>query len=84
MKSAEDSILEYLQDMFGQSIDINIDTTLDADLGLDSLDIIELSIKLESDADIHIHDQFDEKCDWGSQTVGDLIKHVKDKGQRHG
>lgn len=84
MKSARDSILEYLQDMFGQTIDINNDTTLDSDLGLDSLDLVELSIKLQDDADIYIHDQFDEKCDWGSQTVGDLIKHVEDKGQHLG
>jgi len=43
-----------------------------ADLGVDSLDVVELVMELEEELDIDIPDDVAER----SQTVGDVLRHI--------
>lgn len=58
-----------------QSEEIELKTSLIADLGADSLDIVELSMALEERFEIEIPDEDAEKM----VTVGDVVNYVENK-----
>lgn len=52
---------------------INMDSMIVDDLGADSLDVVELIMRLEEKFSIEIPDEEAEKI----QTVGDAVKHIE-------
>lgn len=72
-----DDISQYIiskikSDHTGDHADINIEHRFDEDLGLDSLDLVELSMEVEEKYDILINDQALEKL----KTVKDMVDYV--------
>ena len=55
--------------------DINMDANLSDDLGIDSLDFVELSMEIEGEFNIIIADSDMA----GIKTVGDIVKLVESK-----
>lgn len=80
MISIRESIMMYLREMFDKQMVIDDDTRLDEDLGMDSLDVIELSGHIENDTGLYLED-VDLDLVWTMETVGDLIKYVENKGK---
>lgn len=64
--------------MFDKSIPISDDTLLDDDLGMDSLDVIELSHAIENDTGIYLDDSEIDMV-WTMKTLGELIAFVESK-----
>ena len=55
---------------------ITMDTNFEEDLGVDSLDIVELSMALEEEFDIG---EMSEEDLAGIKTVGDLVRYLQGK-----
>ena len=57
-----------------QSI-ISEGSSITADLGADSLDLVDLAMSIEDEFDIELSDEALEKI----KTVGDLVSYIEDK-----
>ena len=71
-------ILEKLQTLIADQLgvdgnSITMDTNFEEDLGVDSLDIVELSMALEEEFDIEIPDEEVENI----KEVGDIVKYIE-------
>jgi acyl carrier protein len=72
----QDNVIRCIADQVGiDESKITPDMRLDDDLGLDSLDIVELSMELEDFFDIQIPDPLPVEC----RTVADLVALIKRK-----
>lgn len=72
--SVRDTALKTIADMLGvNTADITDDSRLDADLGADSLDQVEIVVALESEFEIEISDADADAAD----TAGKLIALVE-------
>ena len=74
-------ILEKLQSLIADQLgvsgaSITMDTNFEEDLGVDSLDIVELSIALEEEFDIG---EMSEEDLAAVNTVGDLVRYLQGK-----
>ncbi len=58
--------------------EIKMESNFQTDLGADSLDVVELVMKIEEEFDIEVPDQDAEKI----QTVGDAVEYIKAKLQK--
>lgn len=71
-----EKIKDLLVDQLGVDEDeISMGTSLMEDLGIDSLDLVELIMAIEQEFDIEIPDEDVE----GIHTVGDVVNYVKQK-----
>ena len=71
------SVTEILSDVLAvKKKDINIDSTFEDDLGADSLDMVEITMRLEDEYDVVIDDDRAE----GIKTVGDCVGYLRDLG----
>lgn len=73
-----ESILEQVVNKLSEYLQVDksritAETDIKADLGADSLTVVELLFALESEYDITIPDEVVEKL----QTVGDLVKYLE-------
>ncbi|MCH8044128.1 MAG: acyl carrier protein [Planctomycetes bacterium] len=67
-------------DVLGVTLDrITPDTTL-ADLGADSLDLVELVMELDEEFDISIPDDVAQRI----QTIGDLMRYIEQQRRKPG
>ena len=57
--------------------EITMDSSLVEDLGIDSLDFVDIVMSLEDEFDT----EFPEEDMAGIQTVGDIVKYIEDKIQ---
>lgn len=74
MASVEEKVKAIIVDQLGvNEADVTPDAHFVDDLGADSLDTVELVMKLEEDFDIEIPDEDAEKI----QTVQDAIDYIK-------
>lgn len=76
----EAEILKKLQEIIEEQLSVPPDqikpeAKFQDDLGADSLDVVELVMKIEETFDIEVPDEDAEKI----QTVGDAVKYIKDK-----
>ena len=74
-------ILEKLRSLIADQLgvdssNITMDTNFEEDLGVDSLDIVELSMALEEEFDIG---EIDEEDLSGLKTVGDCVRYLSSK-----
>ena len=74
-------ILEKLQSLIADQLGVDgntitMDTNFEEDLGVDSLDIVELSMALEEEFDIG---EMSEEDLAGIKTVGDLVRYLQGK-----
>ena len=74
-------ILEKLRSLIADQLgvdssNITMDTNFEEDLGVDSLDIVELSMALEEEFDIG---EIDEEDLAGLKTVGDCVRYLSSK-----
>ncbi|MCI5689674.1 MAG: acyl carrier protein [Clostridiales bacterium] len=74
-------ILEKLQSLIADQLgvagsNITMDTNFEEDLGVDSLDIVELSLALEEEFDI---EEMSEEDLASIKTVGDLVHYLQSK-----
>ena len=74
-------ILEKLQSLIADQLgvdgsNITMDTNFEEDLGVDSLDIVELSMALEEEFDIG---EIDEEDLAALKTVGDCVRYLNGK-----
>lgn len=70
----EDQVKEIIVEQLGvDEADVKMESHFVDDLGADSLDTVELVMKLEEDFDIEIPDEDAEKI----QTVRDAIDYIK-------
>ena len=72
-------ILEKLQSLIADQLGIDgsgitMDTNFEEDLGVDSLDIVELSLALEEEFDIG---EMSEEDLASIKTVGDLVRYLQ-------
>jgi acyl carrier protein len=72
MSDTESTVLATIKAYTGQRADVRTEDRLE-DLGIDSLDRVELAIELEERLDIEIDDDAIEQV----TTVGDLIKALE-------
>ncbi|MBO5395777.1 MAG: acyl carrier protein [Clostridia bacterium] len=70
-----DKIKELLEELFAEEIDLSPDMYLMRDLGLDSLDIVELVLEIEDTYEIEIDEEEREKI----RTVADLVNAVESR-----
>ena len=64
-------INKMITDTYGHR-EVTIDTKLENDLGIDSLDIVELCMDIEIEFDIEFNEEYDNQ--WGAvETVQDII-----------
>ena len=80
-KEQFDMILEKLQSLIADQLGVDgntitMDTNFEEDLGVDSLDIVELSMALEEEFDIG---EMSEEDLAGIKTVGDLVRYLQGK-----
>lgn len=72
-------IFEKVRDIIMEQLNVDEDAvTMEAtfaDLGADSLDIVELVMAIEEGFDVQIDDEDVEKI----ATVGDIVEHLKDR-----
>jgi acyl carrier protein len=68
---AEDAVIRALENMVAQGTELDRNALL-YDLGLDSLDVIEMIMDIEDDLGIYIKDEDACKC----ETVGQLIDFI--------
>ena len=72
MKSLLNNINIVLRNRGRKEIDeINFDTNLRTDLGFDSLDLAELTVRIENDTDVDIF------SDGIVETVGDIMTKIE-------
>lgn len=57
-KELEEKVLDILREQLGYYEDIQLETKLKDDTSFDSLDVLEVSFKIEDKFDIHIEDDF--------------------------
>ena len=74
-------ILEKLQTLIADQLGVDgngitMDTNFEEDLGVDSLDIVELSMSLEEEFDIG---EMSEEDLASIKTVGDLVNYLQSK-----
>lgn len=74
-------ILEKLQSLIADQLgvagsNITMDTNFEEDLGVDSLDIVELSLAMEEEFDI---EEMSEEDLASIKTVGDLVHYLQSK-----
>lgn len=70
-----EEIADIIAEQFGVDADtITADTTFEADLGADSIDIVELSMALE---DEYAVGEMSEEDLAGISTVGDLVQYIQ-------
>ena len=80
-KEHVDMILEKLQTLIADQLGVDgngitMDTNFEEDLGVDSLDIVELSMALEEEFDIG---EMSEEDLASIKTVGDLVNYLQSK-----
>lgn len=68
-------IKEMIEDILREETEISPETRLIADLGFDSLDIVELVFDLEDEYEIEITEEEREKI----RTVADLVNVIESK-----
>ena len=73
--TVQHAVYSYLNEILPE-IEMNPSLTLVGDLGLDSLDIVEMTMMLEEKLDVVIHDG---DAILESETVGELIDAIKNK-----
>lgn len=71
-------VLEKVKAILSEQFDveedsINTDTSIENDLGADSLDVVDLLMSLEDEFEIEIPDEEIENI----TTVGDLVKYIE-------
>ena len=71
----EDRIREMIKNQLG--IELTDESRMVDDLGMDSLDVVELVIAFEEEFGVEISDEDAEK--W--KTVGDVIKYLEEKNK---
>ena len=74
-------ILEKLKSLIAEQLgveetNLSMDTNFEEDLGVDSLDIVELSMALEEEFDIG---EMSEEDLASIKTVGDLVRYLQGK-----
>ncbi len=76
MPTVQETVFEYLNEIAEKGVTVTNDLKLIDDLGLDSLDVVEMTIHIEEKLGITIDD---DNAVTGSSTVGDLIETIKTK-----
>ena len=72
-----EKLCDLISEQFGVEADtITMETTFTADLGADSLDIVELSMALEEEFGVS---EMSEEDIAGIATVGDLVTYLQNK-----
>jgi acyl carrier protein len=72
--SVEKKVKEIVAEQLGKDVnDITIQASFIDDLGADSLDIVELVMKMEEEFGIEIPDEDAEKI----KTVNDVVEYIK-------
>jgi len=72
--SVEKKVKEIVAEQLGKDVnDITIQASFIDDLGADSLDIVELVMKMEEEFGIEIPDEEAEKI----KTVNDVVEYIK-------
>jgi acyl carrier protein len=72
--SVEKKVKEIVAEQLGKGVnDITIQASFIDDLGADSLDIVELVMKMEEEFGIEIPDEDAEKI----KTVNDVVEYIK-------
>lgn len=81
MKSIKQKVIRIVQEQLDdKSVLINDETTLLADLGFDSLDIVEIEITLNEEFGFDASDRGFEQL----KTVGDVVRYIrKVKNEKH-
>ena len=75
----ESRVIELISDYTGvEKSVINADTVIDTDLGIDSLDHVELMMSIEKDFQISL--TIDEICN--AQKVGEVVDLIMEKYDR--
>ena len=69
----KEKIEELIAELAGEEIAITPEMELLKDIGLDSLDAVELVFQLENEYDVEIDDEVLEKV----RTVGDLMRAIE-------
>ena len=69
----KEKIEELIAELAGEEIVITPEMELLKDIGLDSLDAVELVFQLENEYDVEIDDEVLEKV----RTVGDLMRAIE-------
>ena len=71
-----DKVKAIFEEQLGVSQDeMKLDTNFKDDLGVDSLDLYEIVMKLEDEFDVEIPEDQVENI----KTVGDIVKFIEDK-----
>ena len=79
--AVEDKIKEIIVEQLGVSAnEVVPEASFIDDLGADSLDIVELVMKIEEEFDVEISDDDAEQI----QTIGDAIAYLRTKGIESG
>ena len=79
--SIEERLKEIIIKQFGESEKtVTLESSFVNDLGVDSLDMVELVMELEDEFDVNISDEDAEKI----QTVGDAVNYIKGNTQKNG
>lgn len=75
--TTQETIIRILRDYTDPEQEITAETSLSADLNLDSLDMVELVMTIEEELDLpwQIDDEAAESC----RTVGDVFKLIEGK-----
>lgn len=69
-----DRIKDILADQLDASADtMTMESDIAADLGADSLDVVELLMSIEDEFDVEIPDEAIESI----KTIGDLVKYIE-------
>ena len=71
-------VFEKVKELLAQQLDadaeaMTMDTNIAADLGADSLDVVELLMELQDEFDIEIPDEEIENI----KTIGDLVEYIQ-------
>ena len=70
-----EQVKKILSDQFDVEEDsITPDTTIQGDLGADSLDVVDLLMSIEDEFELEIPDEETDKI----KTVGDLVQYIED------
>ena len=74
---SREQIVEDLKQIVGEQLGMPVDRiresdALEADLGCDSLDVVEITMEIEEEFDVSIPDEYGEKV----RTVGDMADGV--------
>lgn len=74
-KTIFDRVITIMSEKDIDVSEITLETSLKKDMGLDSLDLIDLTMEIEREYNFVISDQEVEK--W--ETLGDVIKYIQNK-----